>query len=403
VRVERRFAVQLDGITLMVAGCFVAILTGILLFAAWAEMRRSPSLLWWATGSLVNGMAATVLSLGLGTGNNAAIIAGAAGVAASMMLYYAGVELFLRRAPSLWPMAAGAAVWVASALPVVPDNPRTCVAVAFVLAAAVLTAAATELWSNREEQLATQWALIAVFALHAVCIGIGGVGLLGGAIMIEAAPSLFSWFGLIHFERLVFLVGGALFMVLIVRERHEKMAATAADVDALTGVVNRGAFFARAERMRRRAEADGGALSVIAFDLDQFKAINDTFGHSVGDRVLRAFTDAAGAVLRPGDLLGRIGGEEFAAILPGAGIEAAYVVADRVRHAFEKTPKALGENLVHATVSAGIASADKQSTLEALLESADHALYRAKALGRNRVEREAAMSGRVVSNVIRVA
>src|SRR3954470_20708060 len=108
---------HLDGITLMVAGCFVAILTGVLLLAAWAETRRSQPLLWWASASLVNGVAATALSVGLATGNTLAIGAGAGGLAASMAMYHGGVELFVGRLPSYGPLLAAAGIWTASALP----------------------------------------------------------------------------------------------------------------------------------------------------------------------------------------------------------------------------------------------------------------------------------------------
>jgi diguanylate cyclase (GGDEF)-like protein len=147
---------------------------------------------------------------------------------------------------------------------------------------------------------------------------------------------------------------------------------------------------------------------LIVFDLDYFKRVNDTYGHVVGDRVLRVFADTAGAMLRPADLFGRIGGEEFAAILPGVGAEAAYVIADRVRHAFEVAPKNAsgpGSLAVYATVSAGTAVALADATIDTIFEAADRALYRAKATGRNRVERALAdpRSNAFESNVIRVA
>jgi diguanylate cyclase (GGDEF)-like protein len=393
----------MDGITLLVVGCFVAALAGLLLLAAWAEMRRAPALLWWATGHLINGAAAASLSLGLATQTTPVLIAGGGGIAASMAIYYGGVRVFADRLPSPWVMAGAAAVWALTTLPFVPGNPRTSIAVAFLLATALLALASVELWRTRYERLAARWALVAVFLLHAGFMGVGGLGLLAGWLTADATPALLSWFDLILFERLIFLIAGALFMVLIVRERHELMSATAADVDALTGVATRGAFFVRAERIRRRTQADGGLVSLIVFDLDHFKAINDTHGHPVGDRVLRAFADCAMAVLRPGDLVGRIGGEEFVALLPAAGSEVAYVVADRIRHAFEKTPKTIDNGAVDATVSAGVACATTDMSLEALFEAADQALYRAKALGRNRVERAGAVVAAPHSEVMRVA
>jgi diguanylate cyclase (GGDEF)-like protein len=193
-------------------------------------------------------------------------------------------------------------------------------------------------------------------------------------------------------------------MIGIAREREEMSSTSAARIDSLTGASNRGTFLARSERFVRRSREDRTAVSLILFDLDHFKAINDTHGHASGDRVLKCFVETAGAMLRPADLLGRLGGEEFAAILPGAGVEAACVIADRVRRAFEVAPTAAGEPAVDATVSAGVATLRSGMSLEDLLEAADQALYRAKALGRNRVERALEIRMTIEeTNVIRVA
>ena len=123
------------------------------------------------------------------------------------------------------------------------------------------------------------------------------------------------------------------------------------------------------------------------FDLDHFKAVNDTCGHQVGDRVLRAFADTVRGALRPNDLFGRYGGEEFTVVLPGATIETAYVIAERVRHVFADSHRSLDGQPLDATVSAGVASASPIMTLEAVIEAADRAMYAAKAAGRNCVKR----------------
>jgi diguanylate cyclase (GGDEF)-like protein len=182
------------------------------------------------------------------------------------------------------------------------------------------------------------------------------------------------------------------------------MTMTAARIDSLTGVANRGAFFTQAGRILRRARDAQAPVTLIVFDLDYFKRINDSYGHAAGDRVLRCFAETAGATLRPADLLGRIGGEEFAAILPGVGMEAAYVIAERVRHAFEVASTSVGHAIVRATVSAGTALASPEGNVETILEAADRALYRAKANGRNRVERALDQLWTASeTNVIRVA
>jgi diguanylate cyclase (GGDEF)-like protein len=126
--------------------------------------------------------------------------------------------------------------------------------------------------------------------------------------------------------------------------------------------------------------------ALLLFDLDRFKSINDRFGHGAGD-VLTAFCQLATSLLRPTDLFGRIGGEEFASLLPDTTRQDALLLAERLRAAFEATTHTLTDGPLSATASVGVAiSDDASSDLAALLDVADQALYRAKAMGRNRVE-----------------
>jgi len=127
--------------------------------------------------------------------------------------------------------------------------------------------------------------------------------------------------------------------------------------------------------------------AIIIFDLDRFKSINDWYGHLAGDEVLTSFCRLATSHLRPNDLFGRIGGEEFASLLPDTGEDDAIWLAERVRRAFEASSHPIGQRAIRSTVSVGVAISDEEySDLSALLAAADRALYRAKALGRNRVE-----------------
>jgi diguanylate cyclase (GGDEF)-like protein len=143
----------------------------------------------------------------------------------------------------------------------------------------------------------------------------------------------------------------------------------------------------------------------MMFDLDRFKAVNDRYGHAVGDSVLRKFCEIAAAVLRPADIFGRIGGEEFAVVLPGSSVEAAHARAERIRSSFAASCRFVDKQQVDATVSCGLAASPKsEETLNALLKEADTALYLAKAEGRNRVQRGGDhMVGSGRPTVIRVA
>jgi diguanylate cyclase (GGDEF)-like protein len=158
-----------------------------------------------------------------------------------------------------------------------------------------------------------------------------------------------------------------------------------ASTDTLTGVLSRRAFRSEAERAFALARRHGHDLSCIAFDLDHFKRINDTNGHDAGDAVLVEATKASGSELRKSDLLGRMGGEEFAVMLPHTSGAAALSVAEKMRRAISAVSFAAGDETIAVTASFGVAAVD-QSTgdIDALLKRADLALYAAKGDGRNR-------------------
>jgi len=163
-------------------------------------------------------------------------------------------------------------------------------------------------------------------------------------------------------------------------------ATYAADHDHLTGAHSRRAFFALAERERARAQRRHGALSLLLFDVDHFKRINDSHGHATGDRVLVEIVLHTQATIRGVDVCGRLGGEEFAVLLPDAGETMALQAAERLRAGLECAsrpgPGSLG---VPCTVSIGVATLAPNETIAAMLSRADQALYAAKAGGRNAV------------------
>ncbi|HBD19768.1 MAG TPA: hypothetical protein DC063_06620 [Arenimonas sp.] len=161
--------------------------------------------------------------------------------------------------------------------------------------------------------------------------------------------------------------------------------------DALTGVLNRGAWRARLERLAEDTQQDGRPLSVLFFDIDLFKLINDSLGHQVGDDCLKAVANTVAAELRGGDILGRLGGEEFAVALPGARRIHAIAVGERVRMAVQKHCQVVGEEVVELTVSVGAAEyLGPEESFDALMDRADRAMYTAKGSGRNMVVADAA-------------
>jgi diguanylate cyclase (GGDEF)-like protein len=160
-----------------------------------------------------------------------------------------------------------------------------------------------------------------------------------------------------------------------------------ATTDALTGLANRRTILETLGRELERSRRAGTPCAVVFVDLDHFKRINDTHGHAAGDAVLRQAATTMRCTLRPYDLLGRYGGEEFVAVLPGCDVAGARAAAERLRAAVAAAPTLVGELALRVTCSIGVAGggAARGADRDRLLSAADAALYRAKQSGRDRV------------------
>lgn len=161
-----------------------------------------------------------------------------------------------------------------------------------------------------------------------------------------------------------------------------------ATTDELTGLLNRRGIVARLEHEVSLVSRGNRSLSVLILDVDNFKIVNDTHGHAIGDEVLKEVASRMRRQLRAYDDLGRYGGEEFAVVLPACGPPGAFQVAERIRQSICSVPVSTSAGLVYVTISAGIASCGEHQLMEAgkLISAADAALYSAKANGRNRVD-----------------
>ncbi|MEP6802590.1 MAG: GGDEF domain-containing protein [Acidobacteriota bacterium] len=161
---------------------------------------------------------------------------------------------------------------------------------------------------------------------------------------------------------------------------------TIAVTDELSGLASRRYFETRLSEEWARRERYGGNLAVASFDLDSFKALNDSLGHAAGDVAIRRFGEIVRAAVRSTDIACRYGGEEFAVLFPETSAEAARAVADRIRAAVEAERFESAGSPFRITVSGGVADAKGASGREALLVHADEALYSAKSAGRNRIQ-----------------
>jgi diguanylate cyclase (GGDEF)-like protein len=246
---------------------------------------------------------------------------------------------------------------------------------------------AFEFWRGRGEPLGSRWPAIVVLAAHACLFMLRIPIALSVGVSGEHSSILnSSWLPILLLESLLYVIAFAFIMMAMSKERLELKQKLASLIDPLTGIANRRAFFEETIRRLEPGSKDARPLVAILFDLDRFKKINDKYGHSMGDLVLKIFADKARANLRPNDYLARLGGEEFAAILSGIELSTAFALAEQIRISFANE-LSQGRYNVGATVSAGLALLrDGETEIDSLLARADHALYAAKARGRDRVE-----------------
>lgn len=184
---------------------------------------------------------------------------------------------------------------------------------------------------------------------------------------------------------MLMIVNGFGFM-LMCKQRNDATMKRLASTDDLTGLLNRREFFARADAARMLALRQRQPIALLMLDIDHFKQLNDRFGHATGDEALLLFARTTGGILREHDILGRMGGEEFALALPGTDLAGAMQAAERLRQATMEIRLLTCGNHYTMTVSTGLVVIEPNEDLPAALARADRGLYAAKRNGRNRIE-----------------
>ncbi|MET0632685.1 MAG: GGDEF domain-containing protein [Xanthobacteraceae bacterium] len=378
-------AIALDIRTLFVVATCITLLLGVLLLFAWAQ-DRIHALAWLGAAYLIGGF--SVAAWGMPSSFSPALPTGIANALLFLAfgMIWNAARLFHGR-PSRWgATAGGATVWLAACMvPEFAQWPPARITLSSVIVSIYVFLTAAELWRERRKTLSRRW--LAMF----VPILLGAVFLfpipLAGLLPSDHdAVSLASgWMALFVIETMLYVVGTAFIVLALAEERAVRVHKDAASTDELTGLLNRRGLLASAQRLINRRADSHEPVSVLMFDLDHFKSVNDRFGHLVGDEALRLFAATANANLRASDLIGRFGGEEFVAVLPSPLADAA-AAAERVRTAFEAAAVSVAGCHVGATLSAGAASGAPGADIASLLMRADSGLYRAKANGRNRVE-----------------
>lgn len=363
-------------------------ISAVLLIYAWITTEHTPALALWAIGFLL-ASAATALIFAEGQIGYVRII----NIADTLLilaygLVWMGARSFNnRKTPVAYLFAVPAAWFLLRELDVLQFSTDTRVVVVTSLLLCCLVLTGFEFW--RGDALPSRWPLIVIIGAQA---GVLLSRILWPGWMLRAlsvrGPTV-SVATLIFFQLLFQTILAGFLLAFLVKERREAHYRRAALVDPLTGIWNRRAFLEHASRYMSRTTIDKQLVALVALDLDRFKFINDRYGHIAGDQMLCSFCHVVTKTLRPGDLFGRIGGEEFACLLSDVSPAEAVAIAERLRRRFADTEICSGSSILRATVSSGVAIAGQlQPDLETLMSAADRALYRAKELGRNRVELE---------------
>lgn len=374
---------SLDISTLYLVASLVAAMLGGLLLFFWRQ-ERIPALGWWGSAYILGGVTIVIWALAAGR------LPAPAETALTMIGFVAcgmvwNAARVFHGGRTSWPgILGGAIAWAATSLALPGTSSLRVIAGAAIVAFyAALTA--SELWAERRKSFQSRWPAIAIPTMHGIVLMLPI--LLGDFLRADTGvlDVRSGWVAAFAIELVLYAVGTVFIIFMLVSERTVKAHKTAASIDPLTGLFNRRGFSELASRMIEREQAAGRPVTVLIFDIDHFKSVNDRFGHPAGDEILKLFANVLVHTLRITDIVGRVGGEEFAAMLP-CPVDEAVIAADRVRTVFASAGVQVDETPLATSVSIGVAGGPAGTELNALLAVADTALYRAKRGGRNRVE-----------------
>src|SRR6267142_4216332 len=337
-----------DTSTLYLFATMVAGMLGAML-VFFGRQENIPALKWWGTAYLLGAASVAIWTIGGSKLGDPLVLAlNAVGFMACGMVWNAA-RVFLGRKPNLPGLVFGAIAWVgtAVALPGLNSAMRLTMGAAIVAIYAALTA--SELWSERRRTMQKRWPTIAVPVMHG---GVLMLPILLGNIFRPHDETFGSsvWVTAFSIELVLYAIGTVFVIFMLVSDRAVTVHKTAASVDPLSGMFNRRGFAEACARVIEREATAGRPVTVMIFDIDHFKSINDRFGHPAGDEVLKLFAAVVTNTLRITDLSGRIGGEEFAALLP-CSMDEALSAAERVREAFAGSGIAVDDAPVDTTVS----------------------------------------------------
>ena len=379
---------SLDVNTLFMVTIYVEAILGLLLLFAWVQNTAIQAVAWWGFAHLIRAASVVLFGMYGSAPDLISIDLANALLFTSFAVTWTGARVFDGRPVEPVYLVTGAVLWLlVCRLPVLADAVETRALIATGIITTYTWLTAYEFWRGRSEPLVSRWPAIFMLFAH------GALFLLRTplAAMLPWSPSNHMlgsvWLTVLSFEALLFTISIAFILLAMAKERTELRHRTAAMVDPLTGIANRRSFLQDAAQLAKRHTANPRPTAVLLIDLDHFKSINDRFGHALGDRALEIFAESARQSVRSSDLVGRLGGEEFAAVLVNTSQDKAVAVAERIRASFAQAALEVDSRPVGATVSIGLVHCqDAVLDVPELLAQADQALYFAKEHGRNRVE-----------------
>lgn len=371
----------LDGITVLFDTSLLSVTVGALLIFAGTRRNGDQALTVWGAGYLFCSVGAILFALRSQVPGFWTLDAANASLVLAYGLFLAGARCFAGLRTQLWQIVVGPAVWlIACRIGAFYGSPTARVILFSLMVSAYIAATCVVLWRVREA-LPSRIPLIAVLALHGLAYFVRAP-----ASLIVPPPTSVNivvtpWFIVIAIESLFHLVASSVLLVTMSKERSENGVQHLARTDPLTGLHNRRSFLESGARRLARSLRQARPVCVLMIDVDHFKEINDQRGHDAGDEVLQSVASALTHGLRPGDLCGRLGGEEFGCLLIDCESVQGREAAERLRNAIQT-------NLGGLTVSVGVAcTTDIPAAIDLrrMLVAADRALYASKDEGRNRV------------------
>lgn len=373
--------------TLAMVAVFVTTILGALLLLAWRRDQNSNALVWWGAGYLLGATSFALLSARGVIPDVLSIEMANVAVLLSYAFLLAGARAFNGRETPVTAFLIAPLIWLTAArVPAVAADINLRIVIVTSCQCTFLGLIVYEFWSERAEPLLSRWPTIIVLLTHMVALSLRLPVVILTPLTSSADFFRSPSFAVMAFATVLYTITLAFLLLSMTKERGELRHKTAALVDPLTGLANRRAFLGNADEFLTRAARRNEPLTVMLADLDRFKAVNDRFGHAIGDRVLQVFADTVLRTLRATDLSGRLGGEEFAFLMPGTSVAEAARVAERIRLRFSDAARSVGGHVVASTVSVGVATTCAPvAEIANLMAAADRALYRAKANGRNRV------------------